>query len=256
VEIELASFGRAALYLGIPFVLLIFFMQWKWAKTCDKYIRVLVALKSGGGKFEFAPKDGGEITITSEDGSTRTWPVNELSTIDILYPGVGFVPKFLQKTIRLAVVNEGDMEPMLNRSPHRDNIASPDVVEYIKEIAEKSDEKTKATITKWVGGLSTGSTREMIADPALLGNLMKSGVMKALATVSNDFLDLLKSVNAKLGQVRGANPTVVYIGLGLTVILLGVIIYKVLPVLDQLGNMDIGALKTDLSAIKAALGVK
>ena len=115
MEDILPSLGRAGLYMGIPFVLMIFWFQWKWAKDCNKYIRVLVAQKSGGGAYKLAPKEGGEISITNPaDGSTRTWPVNELATIEVPYPGVGFVPAFMQKTIRMAIVSEGDWEPMLN----------------------------------------------------------------------------------------------------------------------------------------------
>ena len=227
----LPSLGRAALFMGIPFVLMIFFFQWRWAKTCANNIRVLVAQKGGGGAWQLARKEGGQITITnSQDDSVRTWPINELATIDVLYPGVGFVPEFMQKTIRLAIVNEGDWEPMLNRSPHREKIASPDVVKFLTSLAEKSsDEETKKEISKMADGLATGPTREMISDPAVLGSLMKSGVLKALATVSNDFLDILKSVNTKLSRVVGANPIIVYIGLGLSVVLLAILIYLVMP---------------------------
>ena len=243
----LPALGRAALFLGIPFVLMIFFFQWRWAKTCANNIRVLVAQKGGGGAWQLARKEGGQITITnSQDDSVRTWPINELATIDVLYPGVGFVPEFMQKQIRLAIVNEGDWEPMLNRSPHRDKIASPDVVRFLTSLAEKSEDKVKIEIEKMVGGLATGPTREMIADPAVLGSLMKSSVLKALATVSNDFMDILKSVNTKLSRVVGANPMVVYIGLGLIVLLLAFLIYQVMPLIG---------LADDIATIQKALGV-
>ncbi len=111
MEIDIASFGRAALFLGIPFVLLVFFMQWRWAQDCDRNIRVLVAQKGGGGSWELAPKEGGQISIRNPvTNEVRTWPVNELATIDVLYPGVGFVPSWMQKTIRMAIVNEGDWD--------------------------------------------------------------------------------------------------------------------------------------------------
>ncbi|MDP2362751.1 MAG: hypothetical protein Q8M94_03165, partial [Ignavibacteria bacterium] len=230
----LPSLGRAALFLGIPFVLMIFFFQWRWAKTCTENIRVLVAQKGGGGAFKLSPKQGGTVTITNpEDDSVRTWPVNELATIDVLYPGVGFVPAFLQKTIRMAIVNEGDWEPMLNRSPHREKIASPDVIKFIQELSKKSDSKTKVEIDKMVHGLASGPTREMIADPAVIGSLMRSSVMKALATVSDDLMNVLKSVNARLGKIAGPNPTIVYIGLGLIVILLAFMLFKILPTMES-----------------------
>lgn len=230
MEIEAASLGRAILYLGIPFVLLIFYFQWRWARVCDRNIQVLVAQQGGGGKYELAPREGGQVTIHNPTtDETRTWPVNELATIDIVYPGVGFVPKFLQKSIRLAIVNEGDWEPMLNRSPHRKKIASPDVVEFMQGIAEKTP-KLKADIDGFLSEVSTGSTREMVADPAMLGNLMRSGVLKALATVSNDLMDILKGINAKLARFAGLNGTVIYIGLGLIVILVVFLTYQVMQV--------------------------
>ena len=42
MEIDIASVGRAFLYMGIPFVVMVFYFQWKWAEDCKKYIRVLV----------------------------------------------------------------------------------------------------------------------------------------------------------------------------------------------------------------------
>jgi len=230
------ALGRALLYLGVPAFIGIFVAQWRWAKTCNENIRVLVAEKSGGGAFKLAPKEGGTVTITNpKDESTRTWPVNELATIDVLYPGVGFVPAFMQKTIRMAIVNEGDWEPMLNRSPHRENIASPDVIEFILKLKNEMGNKVaKDNIDKFVNTLATGPTREMIADPAVLGNLMRSSIMKALATVSNDFMDVLKSVNTKLGRVTGLNPTIVYAGLGLLLIMMGYLIYSLIPAFETL----------------------
>ena len=234
-EIDIASWGRALLFLGIPFVLMVFYFQWKWARTCNNNIQVLVAQMGGGGKFVLAPKEGGQVTIHNPDtDETRMWPVNELATIDITYPGVGFVPKFLQKTIRLAIVAEGDWEPMLNRSPHRRKVASPDVVEFIQKLAE-ADPKLQTGIDEFLCGVSTGPTREMIADPAMLGNLMRSSVLKALATVSSDLMDVLKSLNTRLSRVAGLNSTVVYIGLGLIVVGLGFLIFQVIQICKTLG---------------------
>ena len=244
MEIDIASFGRALLFLGIPFVLMVFGLQWHWAKTCSENIQVLIAQTGGGGKYQLASREGGQVTIYNpHTDETRSWPVNELATIDITYPGVGFVPAFLQKSIRLAIVNEGDWEPMLNRSPHRKKIASPDVVEFLMELANNGDAKLRDAIEKFTNGISTGPTREMIADPSILGNLMRSTVMKALATVSSDLTEALKNATAQLSRMKGANATVVYIGLGLTVILLAYMLVKVVPAMEQ------------LSAIAKALGV-
>ena len=107
-------------YLGVLVIGMVVYYQWKWSKVCKENIQLLVARTGGGGDFMLAKKDGGQVTLENkESGVTRTWMINELATIDVLYPGVGFIPAFLQKTIRMAILNEGDWEPMLNRSPHR-----------------------------------------------------------------------------------------------------------------------------------------
>lgn len=234
MEIDLASFGRAILFLGIPFVLLVFYLQWRWAKTCDANIQVLIAKLGGGGKFELAPREGGQVSIYNPyTDEARTWPVNELATIDVTYPGVGFVPKFLQKTIRLAVVNEGDWEPMLNRSPHRQKIASPDVVKFLLEIADKNP-KLRSIIKEFTDDLSTGPTREMVADPATLGSLIRNSVLRALASVSNELMDTLKNINTRLARFAGLNGTVIYIGLGLTAILAAFLVYQTMQIINLL----------------------
>lgn len=252
MEIDIASFGRAFLYLGIPFVLLIFYLQFRWAKTCDHNILVLIAELSGGGRYGLAPKEGGQVTIhnptTDED---RTWMLNELSTIDITYPGVGFIPKALQKTIRLAIVNEGDMEPLLNRSPHRKKVASPDVIEFIKNI--EAGEDAKKAIEIYLKDISTSPTRQMVVDPATVGSLMRSGVLKALATVSNDLLEQLKLMNAKLGKVAGANPLFIYIVGGLGIILIIFLTFQIMQVAPALQQAAETANKID--AIHKALGI-
>ena len=228
MEVDLfPALGRALLYMGIAFILMVLYMQWRWARICRDYIRVLVAQKGGGGSWQLAPKEGGEITITDDKtGITRTWPVNELATIDILYPGVGFVPAFMQRTIRLAIINEGDWEPMLNRSPHRERVASPDVIERLRLLAKNSNEEAKKEIEEYISTLSTGPTREMIADPAVLGGLMKSSVFKALATVSNDFTEAMRTLTNKLNKAAGPRPMVVYLGLALIVVLVAFLIYQ------------------------------
>ncbi len=245
MEIEIASVGRAFLYLGIPFVLMIFYFQWQWARTCNKNIQVLVAQKGGGGAYKLAPKDGGSVSITQKDGTTRVWPINELATIDILYPGVGWVPAFLQKSIRLAIVNEGDMEPMLNRSPHRVKVASPDVVAFLLEIAGDDPEaKLAIQVNKFLEGVSTGPTREMVADPATLGSLMRSMVMNALATVTDDLMEALKGVRSQLARVAGINSVYVYGGLGLIIVLVGFLIYQ-----QMQGVAAVPAMPVDNSAV-------
>jgi len=232
-------------YLGTVFVLMVVYYQWKWAKTCKTSIQLLKAERGGGGSFELVPKTGDGSISLKQGEITHTWMINELATIDVLYPGVGFVPAFLQKTIRMAIVNEGDWEPMLNRSPHRENIASPDVVDFLVQLAEENPQLA-VRIQGVAGKLSTGPTRELIADPASLGSLMASTVMKALATVSNDLIDVLKSVNERLGKKAGLNPTYVYIGLVLAIVVAGVAAYMVYTqgvqiklIMDSLGIQNV-----------------
>lgn len=246
MEIEWASFGRAFLFLGIGFLLMVFYLQWHWANTCKNNVRLLIIKKSGGGEWGLAPKEGGEVTINNQDtGMSYTWPVNELATADILYPGVGFIPAFMQKSIRLVIVNEGDWEPMLNRSPHRQKIASPDVIEFMLAISKKYP-ALKTVIENYTGELSTGPTREMIADPAVLGNLKQTQVLKALASVGNDLMDVLRNINTKLSRFITINPLVVYIGLGLIVILVGFLAIKV---------MGMSGLEDKIDQISNALGI-
>ena len=245
-----SSLGRAVLYMGVPFVLMVFYLQWKWAKTCTENIQVLVAQQGGGGKYSLAPKVGGSVSIDNPyTGSTRTWPINELATIDILYPGVGFVPAFLQKTIRLAIVNEGDWEPMLNRSAHMHKVASPDMILALEEIAKDAEPKTKTAILEILDGVSTAPTREMIASPAVLGNLIQEKISELAVTVAKDIVNPISEAIKKLG--KQLNPNVVYIGLGLAIILSGVTLYQVM----QVANMDVGKITNDLGLIKQSLGI-
>jgi len=254
LEISLESVGRAALYLGVPFVLMIFYFQWRWARVCSKNIQLLVVEQGGGGSFQLAPKTGGSVAIKNPTtGIVRVWALNELSTIDVLYPGVGFVPGFMQKQIRMAIVSEGDWEPLLNRSPHMQKIASPDIVKGLETVKKGLDEKKDAGVIKVISdlldGVSTSPTREMIASPAVLGNLITERITELAVTVAKDIMNPLAEAIKKMG--RQVNPLVVYIGLGLSVILLGVLIYKVFPVLSSMEEL-IG----EMEIIKLALGVK
>lgn len=238
-------------YLGVLFVGMVVYYQWTWSQTCKNNIQVLVAQQSGGGEYVLAPKDGGSVSITNpQTGSVRTWPVNELATIDVLYPGVGFVPAFLQKTIRLAIVNEGDWEPMLNRSAHTRKVASPDMVEALEAIAEAAAPTTKAAIKHILDGVSTAPTREMIASPAVLGNLMQEKISELAVTVAKDIVNPLNEAIKKLGQ--RLNSTVVYVGLGLVALIAVVTLYQVM----QIANMDVITIAEDIGSIKQALGVK
>jgi len=245
-----SGLSTAGLFLGIPLILGIFVAQWKWARTCDRNIQVLVAQKGGGGKYELAPRAGGEVSIINPvTREARTWPINELATIDVPYPGLGFLPRFLQKSIRLAIVNEGDWEPMLNRSPHQKKVASPDVIEFMRAIAQNSTEKTRREINEFLLDISSGSTRELIADPATLGALRQNTIMKALATISDDLLDNIKSLRSQLSRIAGINPTIIYLGLFVIGALVIFLVYQTI-------QMDLGNIAEQVKAIYKSLGIQ
>lgn len=239
-----------AVYLGVLFVGMVAFYQWKWAHTCKTSVLVLVAQLGGGGNFFLAPKAGGEISIKNpKTGTTRTWPVNELSTIDVLYPGVGFVPAFMQKTIRMAIVSEGDWEPLLNRSPHRPRVASPDMVDALIRIANTASVTTKNAINELLEGVSTAPTREMIGSPAVLGNLMQERISELAVTVAKDIMNPLQEAIKKMG--RRTNPIIVYVGLGLIIVLTAYTVMQVLPTAEYITEIA-----EDIAQIKRALGVQ
>jgi len=201
------------------------------------------------GNFFLAPKSGGEISIRNpHSNTTRTWPVNELATIDVLYPSVGFVPEFLQKTIRMAIVHEGDWEPLLNRSPHLLKVASPDMVMALEKIRDSTEGTTKKKIEELLKNVNTSPTREMIASPAVLGNLLHERVSELAVTVARDIINPLQEVIKKLGA--RINPTIVYIGLGL---IAGLLVYLIFQV-AALEGME--SLAEDVNLIKQALGVQ
>ena len=228
-------------YLSAVFIIMVVFYQWRWSNTCKNNIQILVARQSGGGDYILAPKSGGEVSIKNQkNGTSRTWALNELATIEVLYPSTGFVPAFLQKSIRMAVVSEDDWEPLLNRSPHRTKVASPDMIAALQKIAETASEETKTTIEILLEGVSTAPTREMIASPAVLGNLMNEKITEAVITVNKEVVDSISNLTKKFNTM--VNPWVVYIGLGLILILLAYSIFM-------------SPLAEDIDLIKQALGI-
>jgi hypothetical protein len=242
---------NAGLYLGIPLVLSTFVAMFMWERTCRTKTRVIVIKAAGGSENLYADKEGSEVTIPNKAlGVTRTWPINSLATFPTSYPELGILPKFLQREIQTVIVNENDWEPVSNRSPHRTKIMSPDAVEFLRDIADKYP-AVADSIDNYLEGVATGPTREMIADPAILGALKASSVMKALASVSDDLLEALKGIRNQLARFAGLNATIVYIGLGLVVVLQGFIIYQ----MYQTGGTDIVALNEKVDAIMNALGI-
>lgn len=150
------------LYMMALLVGMVTYYQWKWAQVCKHNVLVLVQKSDGHGDFELAPQDGGSVSLKNRaNNTTRLWPINELATIDVPYPGVGFVPNFLQKQIRMVIVSETDWEPLTNRSPNH----------------------------------------EMIASPAFLGNLMHEKITEAVITVNKEMLDSIANVTKRLGKM-------------------------------------------------------
>ena len=196
------------LYLGTLFVAMVVYYQWKWTKIVKTSMLILIKKASGRGDYQLVPQSGNSITLKNpKDNTSRMWVINELATIEVPYPGVGFIPLFLQKQIRMTIVDEEDWEPMLNRSPNH----------------------------------------EMIASPAVLGNLMHEKITEAVITVNKEMLDSISGLVKKLNKL--VNPTVVYIGLGLIIILLAYMIFKQSP-------EDISTMAQDIMQIKQSLGLK
>jgi len=190
------------LYLFAVFALMVVYYQWRWARTSRQNILVLVVHSDGSSHHELVKKEGASVSLKNpETGATKLWPINKLSTIDVLYPGVGFIPEFLQKQIRMTIVDEDDWEPLINRDPDR----------------------------------------KLISSPAVLGNLMNEKITEAVITVNKEMLDSISGLMKRLNKL--VNPTVVYIGLGLVLILMAVSLYMIIPVAES------------LEAIKSALGV-
>jgi len=245
------------MYLVLIFVGMVVWYEWRWAKVCRDNIQVLVVQEAGSGRFMLAPKVGGSISLKNPNTEmTRTWPINELATIDILYPGVAFVPAFLQKTIRLAIVSESDWEPMLNRSPHMKDVASPDIVVWLQELAKVADDKLAKVIKEKLENVSTSPTREMIGSPAFLGNLLHERISEIITTVSKDIMNPLTEAIKRLGQMRWPNPLIVYIGLGFIAILQLYSVYQFMPVLKSLETLKMaGDIAHKLDLILKALGV-
>ncbi len=245
------------LYLIPVFVCMVVYFQWKWSKECDQNIQVLEALSGGGGAFYLAPKSGGSIEIKNPHNDTvRLWALNELATIEVPYPGVGFVPKFLQKTIRLAIISEGDWEPMLNRSKHIDNVASPNVVAILESVLalENLDAATRVRTEAVLANITTSPTREMIASPAVLGNLMNEKITEAVITVNKEMLDSVAGLINKLSNL--VSSKLFFMGIGAVILVLIILGFLLVPILNDLGALEISSMNEKLDTIRQALGVQ
>jgi len=253
-EIEATFFNPLMmfLYLFVIFVLMVTFYQWTWSGKVDNYVKVIVRESDGSSTTEYAPKSGTSVSLTNpKNGTTRTWPFTDVCTIEMLYPGDGFIPKFLQKKIRTLIVDANDWEPLLNRGSYSEGVASPDVKDRLREIAESmQDGRTRSQLLGMADTLKTAPTREMVASPAVLGNIAKEKVSELAVTVAKDIMSPLQEAIKKLG--KQLNPTIVYIGLGLIAILLVYTIFQ----LNTIAESDVMQLADDVAKIKGALGVQ
>jgi hypothetical protein len=249
-EIQAAYFSpfHLIMYLVIIFILMIVYYQWKWSKHCAENVRVLVVMPDGSTETEYAPKTGNYVALkVPESNTVRLWPINKLASVDMQYPGDGFIPGFLQKKIRMVIVDSEDWEPMLNRGSYSRMVASPDVVQILRDLADDYPD-AKEALNDLADSVSTAATRDMIASPAVLGNILKEKVSELAVSISRETFDKLEGVTKRLDRM--SKPTVIYVGLGVVAIMLVILLFNVIPALTQLSTMA-----SDLEAVKKVLGV-
>lgn len=207
---------NAVIFLAPVAIIAIFISMWLWERTCRKKIKVIIVKNAGGVDITYVPKEGSEVTIPNpKSGIITTWLISKLATIPMPYPDLaGLLPRFLQREIQTAILLEDDWEPLLNRSAHIENVASPNVVKLLQEIKEATDnEVITERIERILDNIATSPTREMIADPAALGALRQNTIMRALSTVSDDIVEAIKGLRMQLSRVAGLNPMLIYLGL-------------------------------------------
>lgn len=164
------------LYLFLVFALMVVYYQWRWTSTARQNILVLVVHSDGSSRQVLVKKEGASVSLTNpKTKTTQLWPINKLSTIDVLYPGVGFIPEFLQKQIRMTIVDEDDWEPLINRDPDR----------------------------------------KLIASPAVLGNLMNEKVTEAVITVNKEMMDSIAGLVKRMNKLVNPIVVYIGLGLNL-----------------------------------------
>ncbi len=220
---------NALLFMGPMAVIGGLVAMYFWERTCRTKIKTIMVKTAGGTGVYYADKEGDSVTLSNpKTGWSGTWPISDLATIPLPYPDLaGLLPRFLQREIQTAIFVEGDLEPLLNRSAHRDNVASPNVVNALKEALEMlpdtdDGKKLAAQINNVLDHTATSPTRELVASPDWVGALRKSTALKALASVSDDLMEALKQIRNQLARFSGLNSTYVYIGLILIIILVAV----------------------------------
>jgi len=241
---------NALLYMGPMAVVGGLVAMYFWERTARLKVKVILVKTAGGTDVRYADKEGNSITLSNpKTGWAGTWPVSDLATIPLPYPDLaGLLPRFLQREIQTAIFIEGDLEPLLNRSAHRYNVASPNVANALQEALEllpkDSEEAVKlsAQIEHILANTATGPTRELVASPDWVGSLIKSTALKALASVSDDLMEALKQIRNQLARFSGLNSTYVYIGLVLILVLQGITLYYIV----QMANAGTASIPPDV----------
>jgi len=230
---------NAVIFMGPMAVIGSLIAMYFWERTCRLKVKVLLVKTAGGTDTHYVIKEGDNVTLSNpKTGWSGTWPINDLATIPLPYPDLsGLLPRFLQREIQTAIFLEGDLEPLLNKSTHRYNVASPNVVNALQEVLgvlpdNVEGSKLVAQIENILANTATGPTRELVASPDWVGSLRKSTALKALASVSDDLMEALKQIRDQLARFSGLNSTYVYIGIVLILILMGVNLYYVVQVAD------------------------
>jgi len=240
---------NALLYMGPMAVIGGLVCMYFWERTCRLKMKVILVKTAGGTDVHYTNKEGDSVTLSNpKTGWAGTWPISDMITIPLPYPDLaGILPRFLQREIQTALFVEGDLEPVLNRSAHRENVASPNVVNALRAALEQLPDnadggKLTAQIEHILANTATGPTRELVASPDWVGSLRKSTALKALASVSDDLMEALKQIRNQLARFSGLNSTYVYIGLVLVIILLGFNLYYTL----QTTRTEAGVLPPDV----------
>lgn len=151
-------------YLGIIFVIMICWLQMRWDKESRTNILVLLQKAKGDGDYYLVPIDDNKVNLVNKNtGESKLWGINELSTITVPYPAIGFLPRFLLKQIKLVVLSDETWEPITNRSRE-------------------------------------GKT--LVMTPKFIGNLVNEQITKALAMVNQEMLDFIKGIGKILNPTH------------------------------------------------------
>ena len=231
---------NALLFMGPMAIIGGLVAMYFWERTVRLKVKVILVKTAGGTEVHYADKEGDSVTLSNpRTGWSGTWPISDLATIPLPYPDLaGLLPRFLQREIQTAIFVEGDLEPLLNRSAHRYNVASPNVVNALQEALEMLPDNTEGNrlatqMESILANTATGPTRELIASPNWAGALRKSTALEALAKVSDELMDALQHIRNQLARFSGLNSTYIYAGLGLVLVLVGVDLFYTIQVANN-----------------------